>query len=241
MKKHTTTCFLSLFAVLLFSLTAAASWPAYFNRSAQEGWGQAARVVRTLGLRNGQTAADIGAGGGYFSVLLARAVGPGGRVYAVDISSASINHIRQYAAAQKTPNVTAVLAAADNPVCRTAASILFLSGTPTIILATGCPISAASSGHSSRRQGGDHRFSSPYLSAPQHRGKCHLCGDDGSRLPSGGPAHLPRAAELQCVCCRPIKKKSSAVRIPAPHLAFNRITPSHSAGRIDQVFPQRAT
>jgi hypothetical protein len=24
-------------------------------------------------------------------------------------------------------------------------------------------------------------------------------------------------------------------------LAFNRITPSHSAGRIDQVFPQRAT
>lgn len=115
MKKHAPTCCLSLFAVLLFTLTAAASWPDYFNRTAQESWSQAARVVRTLGLQQGQTVADIGAGGGYFSVLLARAVGPRGRVYAVDISPASIRYINQYAAAQKTPNVTAVLAAPDHP------------------------------------------------------------------------------------------------------------------------------
>lgn len=115
MKKHAATCCLSLSTVLLFSLTLAASWPAYFNRTAQEDWSQATRVVRTLNLKRGQRVADIGAGGGYFSVLLARAVGPGGRVYAVDISPASIRHIRQYAAARKALNVIPLLAAADNP------------------------------------------------------------------------------------------------------------------------------
>lgn len=40
---------------------------------------------RELALRPGQTACDIGAGSGYHSVRLARAVAPGGEVLAVDI------------------------------------------------------------------------------------------------------------------------------------------------------------
>lgn len=115
MKKHAALLSLAFAAVLHVTLSADASWPAYYNRTAQEGWSQAARVVRTLGLQRGQSVADIGAGGGYFSVLLARAVGPRGRVYAVDISPGSIAYIKQYAAAQQTPNVKPILAAADNP------------------------------------------------------------------------------------------------------------------------------
>jgi predicted O-methyltransferase YrrM len=42
-------------------------------------------VLATLGLRPGEVVADIGAGTGLFTVLLARAVSPGGRVVATDI------------------------------------------------------------------------------------------------------------------------------------------------------------
>jgi ubiquinone/menaquinone biosynthesis C-methylase UbiE len=47
-------------------------------------WQRPVRLVRALGLRPGQTVAEIGAGSGYLVRRLARAVGPRGRVYAVD-------------------------------------------------------------------------------------------------------------------------------------------------------------
>jgi ubiquinone/menaquinone biosynthesis C-methylase UbiE len=43
------------------------------------------RAIAALDIRAGQTIADIGAGSGYYTVRLAEAVGPGGRVYATDI------------------------------------------------------------------------------------------------------------------------------------------------------------
>jgi arsenite methyltransferase len=53
-----------------------------FNRS---GWQHTDRVVEALGIRLGDTVADLGAGDGYFSFAFADAVGPTGRVYAVEI------------------------------------------------------------------------------------------------------------------------------------------------------------
>ncbi|MDP8957777.1 MAG: hypothetical protein M3N51_00920, partial [Actinomycetota bacterium] len=47
-------------------------------------WQQPERVVAELGLQPGDRVADLGAGGGYFTFRLARAVGPSGVVYAVD-------------------------------------------------------------------------------------------------------------------------------------------------------------
>ena len=38
-----------------------------------------------LGIADGARVADLGAGGGWFTVRLARRVGPNGRVYAEDI------------------------------------------------------------------------------------------------------------------------------------------------------------
>ena len=42
-------------------------------------------IIRTMGLKKGDTVADLGAGTGYFTRRLARAVAPSGIVYAVDI------------------------------------------------------------------------------------------------------------------------------------------------------------
>jgi predicted methyltransferase len=48
-------------------------------------WQEPARVLALLDVRAGAAVADVGAGGGYFTERLATAVGPTGRVIAVDI------------------------------------------------------------------------------------------------------------------------------------------------------------
>jgi SAM-dependent methyltransferase len=47
--------------------------------------GEAERVMRLLGVKPGLDVADIGAGSGYYTVRLARRVGPQGHVYAEDV------------------------------------------------------------------------------------------------------------------------------------------------------------
>ena len=52
-------------------------------------------VVKALNVNAGMTVADIGAGTGYFSLPLAAAVGPSGKVYAVDFQAEMLNHVRE--------------------------------------------------------------------------------------------------------------------------------------------------
>src|SRR4029077_18280130 len=44
------------------------------------------RIMDILGIKEGSTVADVGAGSGWFTVRAARRVGSGGAVYAVDIN-----------------------------------------------------------------------------------------------------------------------------------------------------------
>jgi ubiquinone/menaquinone biosynthesis C-methylase UbiE len=78
-------------------------------------WQQPARVVETLALRPGDQVADLGAGGGYFTFRLAEAVGPTGRVYAVDVDPGMTQHLAGRARELGVANVEAVLAAEDDP------------------------------------------------------------------------------------------------------------------------------
>jgi arsenite methyltransferase len=55
-----------------------------FNRRASNPKSRPDEILRTLALQSGQNIADIGAGGGYFSLRFAEAVKPCGKVYAVD-------------------------------------------------------------------------------------------------------------------------------------------------------------
>jgi predicted methyltransferase len=68
----------------------------------------AARLVKALKLDTGQTVADIGAGGGQLSVLLARAVGPSGRVYATELNRDLLRVIRQAADRAGLTNVSVI-------------------------------------------------------------------------------------------------------------------------------------
>ena len=72
-------------------------------------------VMDTLKLHPGSTVADIGAGGGWFSVRAARRVSPGGTVFAEDINPHAVDAIHDRAAKESLPNIAAVLGTPDDP------------------------------------------------------------------------------------------------------------------------------
>lgn len=51
----------------------------------RDAWQKPDEVMDALGIAEGSVVADLGAGGGWFTVRLARRVGPNGKVYAEDI------------------------------------------------------------------------------------------------------------------------------------------------------------
>jgi predicted methyltransferase len=72
-------------------------------------------VIRTMGLRDGEVVADLGAGSGYFTRRLAQAVAPSGRVYAVDIQPEMIALLKSNLEKAGIGNVVPVLGTADDP------------------------------------------------------------------------------------------------------------------------------
>jgi ubiquinone/menaquinone biosynthesis C-methylase UbiE len=85
-----------------------------FDDPARDAWQEPDRVIEALALKRGQTAADIGAGTGYFTVRLAKsAAAP--KVYAVDIEPSMVTYVAERAATEHLTNVVAVQAAADAP------------------------------------------------------------------------------------------------------------------------------
>ena len=73
------------------------------------------RVMDLLNIAPGKTVADIGAGGGWFSVLAARRVGPKGAVLAEDINPQYIDYIRKRAAKENLANINPILGTPDDP------------------------------------------------------------------------------------------------------------------------------
>ena len=72
-------------------------------------------VVARLGLKPGDVVADIGAGAGVFSLPLARAVAPGGKLLAVELQQGFLDHIELRAKEEKVANVQPVLGEFDDP------------------------------------------------------------------------------------------------------------------------------
>jgi len=67
------------------------------------------RLWRRVGLTLGDTVVDVGAGTGFYAFPAASAVGPEGRVYAVDISAELVELVRERSRERDLPNVISVL------------------------------------------------------------------------------------------------------------------------------------
>ena len=90
-------------------------WVAVFDDPSRDAWQKPDEILQALHVGAGMTVADLGAGTGYFSVRLAKAVGQTGKVFAIDVEPKLVAYLEERAARESLPQITAVLAAPDDP------------------------------------------------------------------------------------------------------------------------------
>src|SRR5206468_4477302 len=78
-------------------------------------WQKPDLIMDALGIADGSIVADLGAGGGWFTVRLARRVGPNGLVYAEDIQPQMIDAIKRRVQRENLGNVKTLLGTASDP------------------------------------------------------------------------------------------------------------------------------
>lgn len=74
------------------------------------------RVMDILGIGEGKSFADIGAGSGWFTVRAARRAGAGGTVFAVDINQEAVQYIEERVKKEHIANVKTILSKPDDPL-----------------------------------------------------------------------------------------------------------------------------
>lgn len=80
-----------------------------FNRKASAKRSKADEILKTLNIQPGQTIADIGSGGGFFTFLFSHIVGDKGTVFAVDTNEDFLEYINSQAAENDLTNIKTVL------------------------------------------------------------------------------------------------------------------------------------
>lgn len=85
------------------------------ERPEREAFQKPVQVLATLAFRPGERVADIGAGSGYFTIPVAKAVAPGGIVWALDIRQPMLDYIDKRLRAENIGNVRLKLVPADDP------------------------------------------------------------------------------------------------------------------------------
>src|SRR5581483_3061811 len=93
----------------------AAKWTERFEHEGRAIYDKRTEILDAMQLKPGMDVADIGAGSGLISRLIAKRVAPGGTVYAVDISRNMIDHIHATAADEHLTNLKAVLGDPRSP------------------------------------------------------------------------------------------------------------------------------
>lgn len=115
-------------------------------------WQQPERVMDALSIADGSHVADLGAGGGWFTIRLAHRVGPNGLVYAEDVQPPMIDAIKRRVEREGLHNVQTWRGNFDDPALPKAAAdaallvgvfgqlekpVLFLSNVRAVLKPTG--------------------------------------------------------------------------------------------------------
>ena len=102
-----------------------AKYIAFLERPDRAAWQKPDAVVAALGLTGKEIVVDVGAGSGYFSFRLARAV-PEGKVIALDVDPEMIRHIHHKAMTEGVRNVQVAFAKPDDPGVPAEADLVFM-------------------------------------------------------------------------------------------------------------------
>ena len=80
-----------------------------FNKKASNKKNKPDQIIEAIALKSGQNIADIGSGGGYFSLRFAEIVGEKGKVYAVDTNLDLLGFIKNGAKEKGLNNIVPIL------------------------------------------------------------------------------------------------------------------------------------
>ena len=99
-------------AVLLLMIAHGVS----FGQTDRETWQPPAQIMDAIGVEPGMRVGEVGAGKGYFTFPLSRRVGPEGIVFANDISTSSLDVIRDRAENEALDNIKIVVGEVVDPL-----------------------------------------------------------------------------------------------------------------------------
>jgi len=91
----------------------------------RDGWQKPDEVVAALALKAGDRVADLGSGGGYFTFRFSRAVGPTGKVYAVEVDRDMLKDFAERAKKDGYQNIEPILARYDDPLLPEPVDLIF--------------------------------------------------------------------------------------------------------------------
>ncbi len=117
----TKTRLVSLLLLALFLVVAGwTSWNELSKLDLSQGptraaWQLPSEVLDALNIKPGSRVADLGAGDGYFTFLLAEAVGPSGRVYAVDVDRPTLERLEKEVQTSDYSNIDVIQGELDDP------------------------------------------------------------------------------------------------------------------------------
>jgi len=85
------------------------------QRRNRDAWQRVPDIITALSIGAGSRVADVGAGSGYFTERLAREVGTGGRVFAVEISEPELARLARLAESHDLGNLKVIRGQIDDP------------------------------------------------------------------------------------------------------------------------------
>lgn len=89
-------------------------WVAKFEIESREVYAKRKEILDACKVKPGMAVADVGAGTGLFTLLFAKAVGPEGKVYAVDIAEKFVERVQSVSKEAGFKNVTGVVCRPDD-------------------------------------------------------------------------------------------------------------------------------
>jgi SAM-dependent methyltransferase len=98
----------------------------FLERPDRAEWQKPDAVVQALRLHGTETVADVGAGSGYFTFRLAKAL-PRGKVVATDIDPEMVRHIHHKLLTEKVQNIRVVLVDPTDPTVPSDADLVFIA------------------------------------------------------------------------------------------------------------------
>lgn len=101
--------------------------------AARDAWQKPALIVKKMGLQPGMSVVDMGSGSGYLLPHLSRAVGPKGRVFAVEVDDTLITALKRRIKRAKLSNVVVIKGAVgDLPLSTLVDRIVLLNTYPEL-------------------------------------------------------------------------------------------------------------